>query len=57
MLRISGIGEFATVWPLFGKVTPPANYEAALQLVAKQGWPFQQHSLVARRGSAHRRHV
>ena len=40
-----GIGEFATVWPLFGKVTPPANYEAALQLVAKQGWPFQQHSL------------
>jgi predicted amidohydrolase YtcJ len=45
MLRISGIGEFATVWPLFGKVTPPANYEAALQLVAKEGWPFQQHSL------------
>jgi predicted amidohydrolase YtcJ len=45
MLRISGIGEFATVWPLFGKVTPPANYEKALQLVAKQGWPFQQHSL------------
>ncbi|MGA2880183.1 MAG: amidohydrolase family protein [Bryobacteraceae bacterium] len=45
MLRISGIGEFATVWPLFGKVTPPANYEAALQLVAKQAWPFQQHSL------------
>jgi predicted amidohydrolase YtcJ len=45
MLRISGIGEFATVWPLFGKVTPPANYETALQLVAKQGWPFQQHSL------------
>jgi len=45
MLRISGIGEFATVWPLFGKVTPPANYEAALQLVARQGWPFQQHSL------------
>jgi predicted amidohydrolase YtcJ len=45
MLRISGIGEFATVWPLFGKVTPPANYEAALQLIAKEGWPFQQHSL------------
>jgi predicted amidohydrolase YtcJ len=45
MMRISGIGEFATVWPLFGKVTPPANYETALQLVAKQGWPFQQHSL------------
>jgi predicted amidohydrolase YtcJ len=45
MLRVSGIGEFATVWPLFGKVTPPPNYEAALQMVAKQGWPFQQHSL------------
>ena len=45
MMRISGIGEFATVWPLFGKVTPPPNYENALQLVAKQGWPFQQHSL------------
>ena len=45
MLRVSGIGEFATVWPLFGNVTPPPNYEAALQLVAKQGWAFQQHSL------------
>jgi predicted amidohydrolase YtcJ len=45
MLRLSGIGEFATQWPLFGQVTPPANYAAALKLVAKQGWPFQQHSL------------
>ena len=45
MLRISGIGEFATQWPLFGQVTPPPNYTAALQLIAKQGWPFQQHSL------------
>jgi predicted amidohydrolase YtcJ len=45
MLRVSGIGEFATVWPLFGKVTPPGNYEKALQLVAHEGWPFQQHSL------------
>src|ERR1700677_1971292 len=45
MLRVSGIGEFATVWPLFGKVTPPPNYEAALQSVAKAGWAFQQHSL------------
>lgn len=44
MMRISGIGEFATVWPLFG-ITPPPNYEEALQLVAKFGWPFQQHSL------------
>jgi predicted amidohydrolase YtcJ len=45
MLRLSGIGEFATQWPLFGQVTPPANYAAALKLVAKEGWPFQQHSL------------
>lgn len=45
MLRLSGIGEFATQWPLFGQVTRPANYATALKLVAKEGWPFQQHSL------------
>jgi len=45
MLRLSGIGEFATQWPLFGQITPPANYATALKLVAKNGWPFQQHSL------------
>jgi predicted amidohydrolase YtcJ len=45
MLRLSGIGEFATQWPLFGQITPPANYSTALKLVAKDGWPFQQHSL------------
>ena len=45
IMRFSGIGEFATNWPLFGQVTPPPNYETALKLVAKQGWPFQQHSL------------
>jgi hypothetical protein len=44
-LRVSGIGEFATQWPLFGQVTPPQNYLAALQLIARQGWAFQQHSL------------
>jgi len=44
MLRLSGVGEFATTWPLFGN-TPPTNYETALQLVAKHGWAFQQHSL------------
>ena len=44
MLRLSGVGEFATSWPLFGQPTP-TNYDTALQLVAKQGWPFQQHSL------------
>jgi hypothetical protein len=45
MLKVSGIGEFATQWPLFGTVAPPANYETALQLIAKEGWAFQQHSL------------
>jgi predicted amidohydrolase YtcJ len=44
MLRLSGVGEFATSWPLFGQ-PPPTNYATALQLVAKQGWAFQQHSL------------
>ena len=45
MMRASGIGEFATQWPLFGNPAPPPNYEAALKLIAKQGWAFQQHSL------------
>src|SRR5438067_2634319 len=44
MLRISGVGEFASSWPLFGNA-PPMNYETALRFIAKQGWPFQQHSL------------
>jgi predicted amidohydrolase YtcJ len=44
MLRISGIGEFATSWPLFGQ-PPPSNYTQALQFIAAQGWAFQQHSL------------
>ena len=47
MMRVSGIGEFATSWPfLFGGGCPP-NYQAALQIVAERGWPFQQHSLSA----------
>jgi predicted amidohydrolase YtcJ len=44
LLRISGIGEFATSWPLFGQ-KPPDNYTAALSRIAKEGWAFQQHSL------------
>ena len=44
MLRLSGIGEFASSWPLFGQPAP-TNYVAALQVIAKQGWAFQQHSL------------
>jgi len=44
LLRLSGVGEFAANWPLFGQVNT-ANYQTALELVAKQGWPFQQHTL------------
>src|SRR5215475_15918550 len=41
LVRSSGIGEFATNWPLFGGPTP-ANYPAALAIVAQRGWAFQQ---------------
>ncbi len=44
MLRLTGIGEFAAAWRFQGGTTP-ANYETALQLVAKHGWAFQQHTL------------
>jgi len=44
MVRSSGIGEFATSWPLFGNPFP-TNYGAALNIVAQRGWAFQQHSL------------
>lgn len=44
MLKISGIGEFAAAWQFRGGATP-TNYETALQLVAKHGWAFQQHTL------------
>jgi predicted amidohydrolase YtcJ len=47
LVRISGIGEFVTQWPLF-KGDFPTNYQAALTLVARHGWPFQQHTLSAR---------
>lgn len=45
MMRVSGIGEFATSWPLFGKVEQPANFVPALKFIAAHGWAFQQHSL------------
>jgi hypothetical protein len=44
MLKVSGIGEFAAAWNFRGGATP-TNYETALQLVAKYGWAFQQHTL------------
>ena len=46
MLRVSGIGEFASPWfANFAGGQHPDNYEAALQMVAKRGWPYQQHTL------------
>lgn len=46
MLRVSGIGEFASPWfSNFAGGQHPANYEAALELVAKHGWTYQQHTL------------
>ena len=39
MVKVSGVGEFASQWPLFGQATP-TNYTAALQAVAKAGWAF-----------------
>ncbi len=45
LLRISGVGEFSTNWPLFGPATSPENYETALKFVAEHGWAYQQHTL------------
>jgi predicted amidohydrolase YtcJ len=50
MLRSTGIGEFAAAWRFQGRGRGaqgpgPANYETALQMVAKHGWAFQQHTL------------
>lgn len=46
MLRVSGIGEFASPWfSNFAGGQHPENYEAALQLVAQHGWTYQQHTL------------
>jgi len=47
MMRGSGIGEFATTWAVGGTPPTQATYNAALNLIAKQGWAFQQHSLSA----------
>ena len=44
MLKTAGIGEFAAAWR-FQAGNTPTNYETALQLVAKHGWAFQQHTL------------
>jgi predicted amidohydrolase YtcJ len=44
-LKIAGLGEFITNWPLFGQVVPPANYPAAVKKAAERGWTYQQHTL------------
>jgi len=44
-LKIAGLGEFITNWPLFGAVVPPANYPAAVKKAAERGWIYQQHTL------------
>ena len=44
-LKIAGLGEFITNWPLFGQVVPPANYPAAVHKAAERGWIYQQHTL------------
>ncbi|MBV9890542.1 MAG: amidohydrolase family protein, partial [Rhizobacter sp.] len=44
-LKIAGLGEFITNWPLFGQVVPPSNYAAAVHTAAQRGWIYQQHTL------------
>ena len=44
-LKIAGLGEFITNWPLFGQVVPPSNYAAAVHKAAERGWIYQQHTL------------
>jgi len=46
-LRIAGLGEFITNWPLFGVVNPPSNYPAAVRKAAERGWIYQQHTLTS----------
>jgi predicted amidohydrolase YtcJ len=47
MLRISGIGEFASNWFGFNFKAGqhPDNFQDALEMVAKYGWNFQQHAI------------
>jgi predicted amidohydrolase YtcJ len=44
-LKIAGLGEFITNWPLFGPATPPSNYPAAIETAARRGWIYSQHTL------------
>ena len=44
-MRVAGLGEFITNWPLFGAVVPPSNYPAAVRKAAERGWIYSQHTL------------
>ena len=46
MLRLAGVGERAVAWPfpVNGVRNAPPNLVASLEFIAKQGWPFSQHS-------------
>ncbi|HEX2541717.1 MAG TPA: amidohydrolase family protein [Caldimonas sp.] len=44
-LKIAGLGEFITAWPLFGQVVPPSNYPPAVRKAAERGWIYSQHTL------------
>jgi predicted amidohydrolase YtcJ len=46
-LRIAGLGEFITNWPLFGVVSTPSNYPAAVRQAAQRGWIYSQHTLTS----------
>ena len=46
-LRIAGLGEFITNWPLFGAVVPPSNYPAAVRKAAERRWIYSQHTLTS----------
>lgn len=43
MLRISGIGEFATPWIGLPQGQRPQNFQAAMDMIAQYGWNFSQH--------------
>ena len=56
MMRISGIGEFASSWPLFGN-KPPDNYQAALSRIAQGGLGVPAAQPLAGRERADGEHV
>ena len=47
MVRNSEIGEYAVSWYTYDwqHGQGPANFEAALEMIARRGWPFMQHTL------------